>query len=236
MTTYIAPAPPSPPSYPHSVLQHSRPEHLSYDVAREVERVEAEVWHDCYRAASAAEVAAAGLSVTERNGAVFMAASRLDVLFFNRVVGLGMAAAADEAMLDDMLAWYAAAGAPRFMVQLSPAARPAVLPAWLQRRRLRHHNNWTKLFRHAAPPAEEVETDLRIEEVAAPHADAFGRVVVPCFDWPAPVPSTLGCLASAASTLASATFGSPPAVRMRPAASPSGSSSSTFSKCSGAKR
>ncbi len=51
--------------------------------------------------------------------------------------------------------------------------------------------------------------------------------------WVAPEPETLGILPSAASVACSACLGLPPARAIRPLASPSGSSSSTFSRCSG---
>ncbi len=59
--------------------------------------------------------------------------------------------------------------------------------------------------------------------------------VVNC-GWPAPPPCTLGCRASSVSTAVSAALGSPPAVLIRPAAAPSSSSSSAFSRCSGVIR
>ena len=51
--------------------------------------------------------------------------------------------------------------------------------------------------------------------------------------WPAPAPCTFGILPSSRASAVRAALSSPPAARIRPAAAPSSSSSSAFSRCSG---
>jgi GNAT superfamily N-acetyltransferase len=153
------------------------------DLTRALEQVEAVVWTDLYRAASPDDIGACELDVTTVGAATVMTAGLVDVLGFNRVVGLGIGTPATEAMLDAIVAHYDTAAVPRFFVQLSPAAAPAALFDWIRRRGLRHYNNWAKLFRPVGDPPEAA-TDLHVEHVGPEHARTFADLVAPAFDWP----------------------------------------------------
>lgn len=150
---------------------------------RALEGVEAEVWSDLYDAATPDVVSTCGLDVTTIDGATAISASRVDVLAFNRVVGLGLDAPATPETLARIVAHYKARNVRRFFVQVSPAATPAALFEALDRSGLRHYNNWVKLYRDVASPPE-VSTDLHIERVDAAHATAFAALIAPAFDWP----------------------------------------------------
>ena len=104
-------------------------------------------------------------------------------MLFNRVVGLGLREPATEAMLDDLVALYREAGVTKFAVQVSPAARPAELPAWLEARGLSARDNWAKVYRTATPPPE-ISTDLRIECIGPEHAETFAQVACTAFGMP----------------------------------------------------
>lgn len=159
------------------------PSPFSPELTRALERVEAEAWSDVYRAATSADVATCEVGLTTIGPATVMTAGLVDVLGFNRVVGLGVGMPADEAMLDAICTHYDAAAVPRFFVQVSPTAAPAALFEWIRRRGLRHHNNWVKLFRSIGdPPA--ATTDLHIERAGPDHAKAIADLLVPAFDWP----------------------------------------------------
>jgi GNAT superfamily N-acetyltransferase len=153
------------------------------DLTRALEQVEADVWTDLYRAAAPDDVDACELDVTTVGAATVMTAGLVDVLAFNRVVGLGIGTPATEAMLDAIIQHYDAAAVPRFFVQLSPAASPAALFEWIGRRGLRHYNNWMKLFRSVGDPPE-VATSLHVERMGPEHARTFADLVAPAFDWP----------------------------------------------------
>ncbi len=93
----------------------------------------------------------------------------------NRIVGLGVGAAASEAQLDAALA-----ALPRglsFYVAVAPAAQPADLPLWLQARGLEPSWGWMRFHRDVAA-IQAADTALRIAMVQG-HADAaaFAHVV-----------------------------------------------------------
>jgi GNAT superfamily N-acetyltransferase len=152
-------------------------------VGQELEIHEAAAWVDFYRGASAKVSRDCRLEHFEIAGAQGVIAAHADSLALNRVLGLGLAEPATEAMVDAIVDRYASAGVRRFFVQLHPAAEPSSLSSWLEARGFKHYNNWVKLFRGGGPvPA--AESDLRVEVIDESQADTFASIVVGSFGWP----------------------------------------------------
>lgn len=158
----------------------------SHRLAQLAEHVDAEHAAALYRTASPGVERAAGVQLRHVGGAVVAIAARVDVLSFNRAIGLGMAEPATASHIDEITSAYRAAGASRFFIQLSPAARPAAIPDWLAARGFVHHNNWMKLWRDASPPPEP-DTDLAIVPIGTERAADFARIVGAAFQFPAPL-------------------------------------------------
>lgn len=154
--------------------------------AGELDVAEARAWADLHRAADDVVAAACGVGVLEVGSAFLGSAAKIDVLAFNRVIGLGLDRPASEQAIDLVIEHYAHAGVPRFFIQVHPLAAGAGLPDLLESRGLTHYNNWVKLQRGIEPLAE-VATDLRIVEIEADRAESFATVLVTSFDWPKPV-------------------------------------------------
>ena len=135
------------------------------------ELAELEAFRDLYAVAPAG----LGARAVELGGALCM---RLEAeprsAMFNRVLGLGLHRPASEDDLDRIASFFGDGIA--WAVALGPQARPADLPAWLERRGYTSGYGWTKFTRAAgdAPPAP---TDLRVERVqdGAAFAEAFVR-------------------------------------------------------------
>lgn len=149
----------------------------------ERERIERQAWADLYAAAEG-EIAE---SVSARSVAIESAvagiASHIDVLAFNRVLGLGLEGASEPAHLDALIDAYAGAAVRRFFVQLAPGAQPTALPDWLMERGFRHYNNWVKLSRNTdALPLHSGE--VRVECIGPERAGEFSALFVSAFDWP----------------------------------------------------
>jgi hypothetical protein len=151
----------------------------SPELAQLVEFGEAEACADMLLAAAAS----LGTRVVHIGSAIALVASQIPIMLFNRVVGLGLREPATEAMLDDVVAMYREAGVTRYAVQISPAARPAELPDWLEARGLLARDNWAKVYRTATPPPE-ISTDLRIESIGSEHAQTFAQVTCTAFGMP----------------------------------------------------
>ena len=179
-TLFSSPAPSMETTRPTPATDvHSLPPALMHAL----ETVETEVWSDFFQAAPPDVIASCAIDLSTIESATVMAVGTLDILFFNRAVGLGLGLPASETALDRLQAHYDALGVPRFFVQVSPAAAPAALFDGLHRHGFRHYNNWVKLFRGVdVPPA--VDTDLRVERVGPDHAATFAKLAAPAFDWP----------------------------------------------------
>src|ERR1051326_942724 len=106
------------------------------------EMVEAEAMADLYAAAPPDCAADTGLATGRVGAAYQFLLPALDHALFNRVIGLGVAEAASEEDIDVSLDTFAAAGVRNGAIQLSPAARPDDLPAWLARRGLQPGLRW----------------------------------------------------------------------------------------------
>lgn len=153
------------------------------ELTRQMEQVERTVWREIHRLATPAEAASHGLFVTDAEGFTALGAAAFDILYFNRVIGLGTDRPAGAAELDLLIDRYRSAGIARFFIHLSPVARPATLPDWLKERGFVHHNNYAKLYRDARD-VPQTDSGFRIEPVEAADAMLFGRLSAPVFDWP----------------------------------------------------
>lgn len=154
-------------------------------LADRLERIEARAWGQLYTAAPAATARKLGTGSFAVGAATAVMAARIDVLAYNRVIGLGLEGPVSD---DDMAAIvdaYRSASVPRFFVQLAPHAH-ADTATRLAAHGLRPYNHWVKLSRAVAPPAP-VDTDLRVEAIGAERGGEFGAVFAEAFEWP---PST----------------------------------------------
>ena len=109
--------------------------------------------------------------------------SAADILMFNRAAGLGVETPATEGQLDEVIARFHAARVPRFLIDVSPAARPLLLTDWIASRGFPLYNNWVKLTREVEP-VPWVRPDPRIKEIGVEHADEFARIIQSAFGLP----------------------------------------------------
>lgn len=156
---------------------------ISREFMIRLEQQEIASWRDYYRGVPARLANRLGISLLDSGAASAGAVAGIDVLAFNRALGLGMEQPATESQVDVIIAFFRDAGARRFFVQLSPHAEPRNLPEILQAKGFQHYNNWVKLFRRIGPlPA--AETQLSISRIGAEQADIFAQIIVRAFAWP----------------------------------------------------
>lgn len=152
------------------------PTQVPLDQVRHHERMEMDYWRELYEALPGEVAKRYGAAAEPAEGALLLLAPRLDVLMFNRVLGLGLEKPVSEAQLDGIVARYRAAGTARYFVPFSPAAEPERAREWLLARGLTRYNRWAKLER-GVDSIPEARTEARIEEIGPEHAGAFGRVL-----------------------------------------------------------
>lgn len=150
-----------------------------------MERTEALAFSEFFEAATPATVESCGVKVYRAGAAVATLATKVDVLAFNRILGLGLNAASTRDELEELLPAAKESGVSRFFVQLNPTVDTPELREYLQSQGLEYYNNWVRLHRDTSP-VEKVETDLRVEPIGDFRAEDFGRMIVDSFEWPDP--------------------------------------------------
>jgi hypothetical protein len=158
---------------------------LSHDpnLTLTAERAEAAALMSFMRAPARDVSARLGMSLLQEGGAVAAFVPAADVLALNRVIGLGVHAAASETQLDRILAAAKSAGVRRLFLQITPDAQPAELTKWIEARGGVPHNRWVRLWRgvHEEPLPEAT---LKVVQVRTLRADAFAHVVRIAFGMP----------------------------------------------------
>ena len=147
------------------------------------ERVERADWRDAYCSVEPDLANAFGMRFERVGGSDLLILTAVDMLMFNRVSGLGVEIPATEALLDEAIDRFQAAGVPRFFIDVSPAARPIFLTEWIAARGYAIHNNWAKLTREVEP-VPSAFTTTHISEIGREHAEDFGRIVQIVFGLP----------------------------------------------------
>jgi GNAT superfamily N-acetyltransferase len=143
-------------------------EHLEY--------VETSYWSRVYQSSSSKKHIA---------GSVACALPDIDILAFNRVVGLGLSRPAETKDIDEIIDFYRSAGSKRFFVQIAPFAQPGDISAMLLQKGFKHHNNWAKLTMPVHNVPKEInKSALEIRRVEKDRADEYGHIIVQAFEWP----------------------------------------------------
>ncbi|HSD03433.1 MAG TPA: GNAT family N-acetyltransferase [Gaiellales bacterium] len=149
--------------------------------ARLLELIEAEAWADIFRAVPAALAEEHGIAALDLGAAAACIVARdVPSLMLNRVIGLGVGAAATPAMLD--LA-DEAFGETRYMIPVAPQCQPAELTAWLRGRGFEAGYAWMKFERGPEPPPPAA-TSLEVRRVGPDDADAFAQALVAGYEMP----------------------------------------------------
>lgn len=151
----------------------------SRELARILEFSEAAAHADMFRAAPPEF----GFEVEETSEYVARFAPSMDIMMFNRAVGLGVRAPVSKETIDGLVQRYRDKGLTNFAFQLSPEAQPAEAHGWLLSHGLTLRDYWVKGYR----PADKnltMKTDLRIEQIDKSQATIFGDVVCAAFGMP----------------------------------------------------
>ena len=154
---------------------------LRAPLVRELEAVESRYWQVYYQTRPTLEAYASPVA-----GALACAIPALDVLAFNRVIGLGQQSLLSPEDLESVIHFYKKAGSHRFFVQLPPQLVDELTACTLEQAGFVHHNNWSKLQRDTSPYHVETNPSLKVERLNRENASRFGEIIGQCFDWENP--------------------------------------------------
>ena len=157
---------------------------LTTTLFRSIAMCEINAWQDMYSAAGNDISEKFGIKVFSIGSACISLAKNIDILAYNRVIGLGLLQTAAEPMIDTIISKYKDANVKRFFIQIHPEASPPQLKDWFEKRNISHYNNWVKHYRGIENPPE-IETELEIREVQnKKEAEKFGEIITQSFEWP----------------------------------------------------
>jgi GNAT superfamily N-acetyltransferase len=132
-----------------------------------------------------------GAIVDRPGGAVAFALRKLDIPFFNRMVGFGVARPVTELDVDEVVAFYDGLGRGVSVAQLAPHVAPEVV-GWFEARGFNRSRTWVKMW-HDLAVLPEASTELRIERIGPEWAADFGRLsVVEAYGFPDAVGPAVG--------------------------------------------
>jgi len=156
---------------------------VSEKLARNLELIEIRAWTEFYRSAPEHLAKDLGISVDSSDSACSTIVSKIDVLAFNRTIGLGLEEPFSSSVIAAQRELFRGKGVSRFFIQVCPVVATGQSIDLLQSHGFKHHNNWVKLIRDTSE-AEPVTTDLRVEQIGPDRARDFARVLVTAFEWP----------------------------------------------------
>jgi GNAT superfamily N-acetyltransferase len=149
------------------LMVHSAEIVEAQEVALLVESSEARAYASLIRAAPEPFLKQHGLlAIPIQSAVAIVAESVTNTLNMNRVIGLGVAEAASEAMIGQIVELYEERGLS-FGIEVSPFARPKEIPEWLRARRIRR-SVATAMHHRDARPIEARKGKLSV--VRAPYS------------------------------------------------------------------
>ena len=150
---------------------------------KEYELVESAAWTDFYHSVPPETVAKCGIKTFPVGGVNGTIAPKLDILAFNRVVGLGIKEPIDERIIDIILNKIEANGVKRFFIQIHPEVFDDNLRKLLTSHNFYHYNNWVRLIRDNSSTAN-TKTNLVIKKISKSESKSFAEIVIIAFNWP----------------------------------------------------
>lgn len=150
---------------------------------KDYDLIESEAWSDFNHSASNETVEKCGIKVFPVGGVNGTIASKIDILAFNRVVGLGIREPIDERIIDIILNKIEAEKVKRFFIQVHPEVYSDDIRKLLVSKNFYHYNNWVRLTRDNSP-AKKIKTRLNVKTIGANENKSFAQIVVDAFEWP----------------------------------------------------
>jgi GNAT superfamily N-acetyltransferase len=153
------------------------------DFMKEYELIESAALNDFAHSASKEIIEKCGIKIFPVGGVNGLITSKIDILAFNRVVGLGIKEPIDERVVDIILNKIEANQVNRFFIQVYPEVYSEKLRRLLELYNFSHYNNWVRLVRDTSP-AHKVQSKLEIKNITKNESELFGESVIKAFEWP----------------------------------------------------
>jgi GNAT superfamily N-acetyltransferase len=150
---------------------------------KEYELIESLAWSSFFNSAPGETIEKCGIKIFPVGGVDGTIASKIDILAFNRVIGLGINEPIDERIIDIILNKIEADKVKRFFIQVHPEVYSDDIRKLLVSKNFYHYNNWVRLARDNSP-AKKIRTKLNIKTIKEGESKTFAKIVTDAFGWP----------------------------------------------------
>lgn len=150
---------------------------------KEFELIESSAWADFFHSVPKELIQKLKVTAFPVGGVFATIAPAVDILVFNRVIGLGIKEPIDERIIDIILNKIEAEKVKRFFIQVHPEVYSDKLRQLLVSYDFHHYNNWVRLVRDVSP-TKAIKTKLVIKTISSEESDLFGEILVKAFEWP----------------------------------------------------
>lgn len=117
-------------------------------------------------------------------GSTVTAFPSIDILAYNRVIGLGQNSNITKQDIESIIEFYKKVKSKRMMVQIPPYLLNDEVVEILNSFGFVHHNNWAKHYLELDNfEINDINSDLKIREVKKEEAEVYGKIVAAAFDW-----------------------------------------------------
>ena len=153
---------------------------ITRELSEIIENIEAYSGAAFHRSAPTEYAAKLGIEAGNIDSATLLSARKSNSLYFNRVVGLGLASQAALEQIEQILDYYGQRKIKRFAVELSPLAEPNEIVSWLEQKGFHESEGTAKMWR-AGTPIEDGNTSFEIRSVDVTEASDWFTVMSTVF-------------------------------------------------------
>ena len=156
------------------------PQAITREFSEVIENIEAHSGAAFHRGAPSEYAAKLGIGTENIGSATLLSVRKSNSLYFNRVLGLGLASQTNMKQIEQILDYYAGQKIKRFAIDLSPLAKPNRIVDWLEQRGFHESEGTAKMYRDGSPVRNE-NPDFRIKRVNATQASNWFAVMSKVF-------------------------------------------------------
>ena len=128
---------------------------VTRELSEIIENIEAHSGAAFHRSAPREYAAKLGIETENIGSATLLSVRKSNSLYFNRVLGLGLASQTSMKQIEQILDYYAGQKIKRFAIELSPLAKPNRIMDWLEQRGFHESEGTAKMYRDGSPIQNE---------------------------------------------------------------------------------
>lgn len=143
-------------------------ETVTRELSETIENIEAQSGAAFHRCTPSEYAAKLGIETRNVGSATLLSVRKSNSLYFNRVLGLGLASQTSMKQIEQILDYYAGQKIEHFAIELSPLAKPNRIANWLERRGFHESEGTAKMINQRVLDGLELGCSWFTSETVAP--------------------------------------------------------------------